>query len=107
MEVRLSALSDHPLSVIAESETKLAKKLTKYQTEMEEIKAKAEEREAASEHNLRVHEIMERGVTFFHIAIAIIAICLLTKRRAFFALSLGLGGVGVWFFIQGLLLHVR
>ena len=92
MEVRLSALSDHPLSVIAESETKLAKKLTKYQTEMEEIKAKAEEREAASEHNLRVHEIMERGVTFF---------------RAFFALSLGLGGVGVWFFIQGLLLHVR
>jgi hypothetical protein len=84
-----------------------AQKVVQYESDLEKTKQAAEEREAASESNLRIHEVMERGVTFFHIAIAMIAICLLTKRRLFFIVSLALGGCGVFFFVHGLLLHVR
>jgi hypothetical protein len=47
--------------------------------------------------------VLERGVTLFHISIAIVAIAVLTKLRPFWYLSVIAGLIGVVFFVQGLL----
>ncbi len=46
---------------------------------------------------------LERGVTLFHIAIAIVAIAVLMKRTAFWYLSVAGGAAGVVFLVLGLL----
>ncbi len=71
--------------------------------ELEEIKEKAEECQKESELHLRAHFPLAAGVTMFQIAIAIGAISVLTKRKAFwyFAIAFGVAGVmllaaGMW-----------
>ena len=80
-------------------------KAAKYQEEQAEIKREAEEKEAGAQSNFHKHEIFARGVTMFQIAIAIAAISALTKRRAFWFVSLVFGLVGLVFLIQGLIAH--
>ena len=58
-------------------------KAAKYQKDQEEIKAQAEESEKASEMHLRKHESLAASVTFFQVAIAMVAIALLSKRKSF------------------------
>jgi hypothetical protein len=80
-------------------------KLHEYEAEMKEKKKEAEEKAESSEIHLHLHEILERGVTLFHIAIAVVAIAVLTKRKLFWFVSLAFGLVGVGFMVQGLLRH--
>jgi Domain of unknown function (DUF4337) len=75
-------------------------KLQEYEHDLEQLKEQAEGQEAASEHYLSRHEILERGVTLFHIAIAVVAIAVLTRRPSFWYLSLVAGVVGIVFFVQ-------
>lgn len=84
----------------SESETK---KLEQYKEEQEKISEQAREHEHASEHHLKIHELIARAVTMFQVAIALGAIAILSRKRRFFFVSLGLGVVGLGFFIQGLL----
>jgi hypothetical protein len=72
-----------------------------------EIKAKAEAKEHDSEHALETHETLEHGVTFFHVAIAIVAISVLTRRRLMYYAAMAVGAVGLVFFGMGLNLHFR
>lgn len=83
-----------------ESSGQDAAKMKEYETEIAAIKTEAESLVTASNHHLHQHEVLERGVTFFHIAIAVVAISVLTKRRAFWFVSLVFGGIGLAFFIQ-------
>ena len=69
------------------------------------IKDKAEELNARSIHALETHETLERGVTFFHISIAIVAIAVLSRRQSFFYGSLFTGAIGIVFLTWGLGLH--
>jgi hypothetical protein len=78
-------------------------KLNEYDHDLETLKTEAERYAAASEKNLSRHEVMQRGVTTFHIAIAVVAIAVLTKLRSFWYLSIAAGIVGVVFFVQGIL----
>lgn len=99
LETRLHANAGN-----AQGQGAAAEAAGQYTTDMEVIKAKAEAAQKDSERDLECHEVMDRGVTCFHIAIAIVAICLLTRRRRFFLLSLALGAGGLAFFVRGLLM---
>jgi len=52
---------------------------------------------------LRTHHVLSRSVTMFQIAIAIGAISVLTKRRKFWAISLGFRAVGLFFTVESFL----
>jgi Domain of unknown function (DUF4337) len=77
-------------------------KLDEYEHDLDALKTQAEQSAAASEANLVRHEVLQRGVTLFHIAIAVVAIAVLTRLRSFWYLSIAAGMVGVVFFVQGL-----
>lgn len=80
-------------------------KLAEYKKNQKEIQELAEHKEKESKAHLHVHEILARSVTMFQVAIAVSAISVLTKRRRFWYVGLAFGGVGVVFFVQGLLTH--
>ena len=82
------------------------KKLHQYEGDQEETQKRAKERAAASDAHLHTHEVLERGVTLFHIAIAVVAISVLTRRKLFWFTSLAFGTAGIVFMIQGLLSHI-
>jgi len=77
-----------------------AERIKKFKEEQQSIKEEAESKDAASEHHLQGHETLSRAVTLFQVAIAMTAIAVLARQRKFLLVSAGLGGVGVWFFIQ-------
>ena len=77
-------------------------KLAEYKKRKEAVKDKAKEFEDESIKHLREHVPLSRGLTMFQVAIAICAISVLTKRRAFWFVSLAFGAIGVGFLIWGL-----
>jgi len=77
-------------------------KLLRYKQEEEAIHAEAERLTQASEQHMTQHEIVARAVTCFQVAIAMIAIVVLTKRRRFLIFSVGLGIAGFVFFAMGI-----
>jgi len=77
-------------------------KLAEYKKKKEETKDKAKEFEAESTKHLRKHVPLSRGLTMFQVAIAVGAISVLTKRRAFWYVCLAFGAVGVGFLVWGL-----
>jgi hypothetical protein len=78
-------------------------KLKRYDEEQAEIKREADAKQEEASAHLSHHIKLARGVTMFQIAIAVGAISVLTKRRAFWVVSLAFGLVGVFFLAQGLL----
>ena len=76
-------------------------KLKKYESEQEEIKKEAESKALQSKQFLHQHEIISRCVTLFQIAIAIMAIAVLTKRHPLVYMASGLGILGIFFLVQG------
>ncbi len=81
-------------------------KVEKYKEEQEKIKEQAEEKERESEMHLRKHESLAACVTFFQVAIAMVAIALLSGRKAFLFGSLGLGVLGIAFMVKAFLFVV-
>jgi len=80
-------------------------KMVEYAQQQDEIKKEADAKQEEAASHLRQHIDLARGVTMFQIAIAIGAISVLTKRRAFWMLSLAFGALGILFLVQGLLAH--
>jgi len=78
-------------------------KADEYAHDKEQIQKKAEELGTESKHFLHTHHILARSVTMFQIAIAIGAISVLTRRKAFWFVSLTFGGVGILFVVQAFL----
>jgi hypothetical protein len=77
-------------------------------TEASAVKSEAEGDEEAvkraseqSEHALHVHHDFAKSVTIFQVSIALAAIAALTRRKAMWWLSLGIGAVGAVFFVLG------
>ena len=75
-------------------------KALQYQNDKEKIESKARELEKEARHHLHMHHQLARSVTMFQIAIATGAISALTKRRKFWFVSLGFGGVGLFYVVQ-------
>ena len=74
-------------------------KRARYEKEQQEIRSKAEHKEAAAKSYFHKHEVFARGVTMFQIAIAIAAISALTKKYSFWIVSLVFGAVGCAFLV--------
>src|SRR5207248_11005979 len=70
-------------------------KVAEYTQDKEQIQKRAEELAKESKHYLHTHHILARSVTMFQIAIAVGAISVLTRRRAFWLVSLAFGAAGV------------
>ena len=77
-------------------------KLTEYKKQKEAAREKAKEAEQESRKHLRKHVPLSRGLTMFQVAIAIGAISVLTRRRAFWFVCLAFGAIGAGFLIWGL-----
>ena len=75
--------------------------LKRYEREQKEIKEQAEELEAESQADLVHHGWLGRGVTMFQIAIAISAISVLTRRKAFWFVAIGFGAAGLVLLLIG------
>lgn len=81
-----------------------ARKQEKYRAEQDKIKEEAEALQKESRHHLAQHETLSYAVTFCQIAIAMIAISVLTKRRRFLLVAGALGVAGAVLLVRGLLL---
>jgi heme A synthase len=79
-------------------------KVAKYKEEQVEIKKEAEIMTAESEHHLRKHVSLATAVTFFQVSIGLIAVSILSKRKHFLTLALGLSGFGLFWFVKGFLI---
>ncbi len=73
----------------------------RYEKEEDEIKEKAKELEAEAQVDLAHHAWLGRGVTMFQIAIAISAISVLTRRKAFWLVAMAFGVVGLVLLLIG------
>ena len=82
----------------------LDQKVQKYRAEQQDIKTKGDALAAESRHALEKHEMLSRAVTLCQIAIAIVAIAMLTRRKHFVAASAALGVASVVFLIWGLMM---
>jgi hypothetical protein len=89
-----------------EAPEKDGKQHEKYESEKKSINAEATALGRESEDALAIHEQMAHAVTMFQVAISLAAIAVLTKRKLFWMIGLGLGAVGVLFFSSGLI-HIR
>ena len=88
-------------AMIAEQQPGNEAKVEKYHLEQQTIKEEAEAHTADSQVALHKHEILSRAVTLFQVAIAMTAIAIMTRFRAFLLVSLSLGLIGSVFFVQG------
>ncbi len=77
-------------------------KSAKYKSEQAEIQKEAKSAEAASHAHLEHHATLARAVTLFQISIAISAIAILTHKKFLWFISLGISGIGIFFFITGI-----
>jgi hypothetical protein len=68
-----------------------------YAREMPEIQASAKSLEKLSRQHLETHETFEGSATMFHIAIAVVAIAVVARRKEFWFLSMVGGAVGLFF----------
>ena len=98
--VKASVLDAKIALSTAPSESDAAKS-ERYEKEQEEIKSEAEHKQAEAKSNFHQHEVFARGVTMFQIAIAIAAISALTRKRAFWMVSLLFGVAGCAFLVLG------
>lgn len=98
LETRISVLKALEKPVSPKDE----EKIVEYKKEQEEIKAEGTKLEDESHAHLKHHGILAKAVTFFQVAIALSAIAALTRRKWLFWGALGVGLVGLGFFISGL-----
>ncbi len=88
---------DHPAPA-GDQEKMRANEAAKTQT-----KLLAESLEKTSKSHLQAHETFELAATMFHIAIAMVAISVVAKRKFFWFVSMAVGCVGLVFFTTGIM----
>ena len=96
-----AAVLDAKTSLSAQASEEDRAKAERYSEEQNEIQKEANEKQTEAKSNFHQHEIFARSVTMFQIAIAIAAISALTKRRAFWFVSLVFGAAGCVFLALG------
>jgi Domain of unknown function (DUF4337) len=78
-------------------------KKDQYAKDMPEIQASARGFEKLSKEHLETHETFEGAATMFHIAIAVVAIAVVARKKGFWMLSMAGGAVGLFFFAKAFL----
>lgn len=100
-----AAVLDAKMTLTGAPNAKDTEKAAKYQEEQAEIQKEAKAKEHEAKSSFYKHEVFARGVTLFQIAIAVAAISALTRRRAYWFVSMTLGVAGCYFLGSGLLAH--
>jgi len=89
---------------IAEMKENSEAKVEKYKEEQVEIKKEAELKTAESEHHLHKHVSLATAVTIFQVAIGLIAVGILSKKKYFLTLAFGFSLFGLFWFVKGFLI---
>ena len=100
-----AAVLDAKMSLSGTTQEQDRAKAERYQEEQAEIQKEAQAKETEAKSNFHQHEIFARSVTMFQIAIAIAAISALTKKRAFWGVSLIFGLAGCVFLVAAAVAH--
>ena len=79
-------------------------KLEEREKKQEVLKEKATEYQEEAVIHMERHKKLAPGVTMFQIAIAMAAITVLTRQKPIWFVSLALGGIGIYFLLQGTVL---
>ncbi len=79
------------------------KKLEEYRRDQEGIAKEANALQEESKQHLSRHNALAPAVTMFQLAITVGAVSVLTRRKAFWWVSIAFGGVGLAFFADSLL----
>ncbi|MGN6367589.1 MAG: DUF4337 family protein [Phycisphaerae bacterium] len=82
-------------------------KKEEYEGELPEIQKRANALVTISDQHVKMHETYETAEMLFHIAIAIVAIAVVAKRRSFWYLSMIGGAVGGFYFARAAALPVN
>src|ERR1051326_1981357 len=78
-------------------------KKNEYASQLPEIQASAKKLEKLSKEHLESHETFEGAATLFHIAIAVVAISVVAKRKEFWYVAMVGGVIGIAIFGKALL----
>jgi hypothetical protein len=103
LQAQLDGLKGQATTAPAEtvSDAKDAAQITKYEKEKEDIQKEATECVQNQKKATATYNTLEHGETLFHIAIAIVAIAVLSKRRSFWYFSLLFGVAGGVLILKG------
>jgi hypothetical protein len=77
--------------------------IAEYDKDKESLSTEAWNAQAGTERHIRHHDTFSIGLTLFHIAIALVTIALMTRRRFFWFISIALGMAGCVHLLLGLL----
>jgi hypothetical protein len=86
---------------------KAVAKKEEYEEQLPEIQKRADALVTISDQHVKVHETYETAEMLFHIAIAIVAIAVVAKRRSFWYLSMIGGAVGAVYFARATALPIN
>jgi hypothetical protein len=100
-----ASVLDAKIALSAAASEKDREKAARYEEEQSEIKKEAERKEIDAKTNFHRHETYARAVTMFQIGIAVAAISALTRKRAFWFVSLVFGAVGCVFLALAAIAH--
>jgi cell division protein FtsW (lipid II flippase) len=89
------AISDQQRELLLKQKAKLTVKNAEYKTENEDILKKAESQQESATIAAHRHHGFERAEVFLHIAVVLCSVTLLTDRKIFSRVGVGLGLVGV------------
>jgi hypothetical protein len=78
-------------------------KKNEYAKQMPEIQVSARSLEKLSREHLETHETYEISATMFHIAIAVVAIAVVARRKEFWYLSMAGGVLGLFFLTKAVI----
>src|SRR5579883_69394 len=78
-------------------------KKAEYAREMPEIQTRARDLEKLARAHLETHETYEGSATLFHIAIAIVAVAVVARRKPLWYVSMAVGVLGIFFCVRALI----
>jgi Domain of unknown function (DUF4337) len=88
-------VTDQQRELLTKQKAKLTAKNAEYKAENEDILKKAESQQAAATIAAHRHHGFERAEVFLHIAVVLCSVTLLTDRKLFSQVGVGLAAVGV------------
>ena len=81
----------------------LLKRSSEYEKEKDVWATRARNLENETQRCIHLHDTFSSGLTFYHVAIALAMLSLMTRRRIIWFASLSFGGVGCSLLLKGLL----